>query len=790
MSTTSQSIEEIIPFIFFNAPNDFVVGTDALLDGTGNIDYNLPTYRLTDADVVPTPGRPLLTVSPSERGPSRVQAEGNLWPLFHFLSHPAIYRLMPFIRVPARIPRTDPTDLATILDRAVPVFENIQHSYVFIPHSRAQLVVLVGLLRLVSAVSQIVPARVQSGWTAFLPANEPATSPTWDTYPPLSTVWLLPGTEEFPMEQPLRDPLSVADHSTLLRIAPNLRVLVHFMARNRIRGANGPRMAVSLLNKALAPTYPISELLIDEFREGHLSPSITHIIFNSTVSSQSPRIMQANRTLTPALVIPRLPHEDLSSEPYPVMSDYDSMWYWWRRLQDKHPSAVAVRDARADSTSPHHWLTTPPASSTPMSPFTPTGPSAVGSASFDICSLRPSSVRGSPSKPEAITDTRSTPTPEMQVDLQEISPEDARAITEVLAADEPALVLSPPCPLLRARQKNYPGESASAPSSSVANVDPKGWPMIHVQSSRKSFTPPAEEVYNEEREEEREDDEDEKVTLLRKHKRTESRAPKGKGKAKSGTPAPSSRFPSIVHKTRGKSKKDELPAYILPRPVPTMDTVRLAADSMRDVPIAYSANRECEHGTPGTLCDHCKKGHLSHCTHTFTVPEHVQAANHIEPYAHLSNQCGNALLFDLSAARVDYELACLDGDGGGRWPRADEQGKGTSCLESGRARGRAHAEWHGWLWEGGCKWAGMGTQGDVVRAPAPAQAEWAVRAGYRKRAGPVLEADTAEGRGAEWRGGGCRVFNVGGTGYSKWRGWARGVTSLGGGAGGMGGVGY
>jgi hypothetical protein len=101
------------------------------------------------------------------------------------------------------------------------------------------------------------------------------------------------------MDQPLRDPFSVADHTTLLWIAhPNLRVLVHFMARNRIREANGPWMAVSLLDKALAPAYPIfvslmshprllkanslfaQELLIDEFRAGRLSPTITHIFFN------------------------------------------------------------------------------------------------------------------------------------------------------------------------------------------------------------------------------------------------------------------------------------------------------------------------------------------------------------------------------------------------------------------------------------------------------------------------------------------------------------------------------
>ncbi|KAJ7836055.1 hypothetical protein B0H14DRAFT_2589919 [Mycena olivaceomarginata] len=99
-----------------------------------------------------------------------------------------------------------------------------------------------------------------------------------------------------------------------------------------------------------------------------------------------------------------------------------------------------------------------------------------------------------------------------------------------------------------------------------------------------------------------------------------------------------------------------------------MDTVRLAAESLakeQSEPTVFDAgcsncifhNCDCKHDKPGMLCEHCKKGCLSHCTHTFTVPEHILAANHIEPYTNLSNQWGNKLLSDLSAARVDYELA-------------------------------------------------------------------------------------------------------------------------------------
>ncbi|KAJ7792198.1 hypothetical protein B0H14DRAFT_2624183 [Mycena olivaceomarginata] len=509
MSTPDQSIEAIIPFAFFNAPNDSTVGTNTLLDGTGNIDFNLPPYCLTNADVALTPGRPLLMVSPNERSPSQIQPDTNSWSPFHFLSHPAVYRSLHASRA------WTPHYLASILDHAVPVFETIQCSHVFILHSQAQLIVLAGLLRLVSAVAQIVPARIQSGWTAFLPSNEPATSPTWDTYSPLSSVWLFPGTEEFPMDQPLHDPLSVADHSTLLQIArPNLRVLVHFMARDRIRETNGPRMA--------------------------------------------------NRALGPSFVIPCLPHKDLSSEPYPVidMADYDSMWYWWQHLQDEHPSVVAARD----------W----------------TFCGWVHELQHLLVAIQLS----------------------MGLFLDEISPEDARAITEAIQADKPAPTL---ChrPAHSTVQGRKTTRGKAPPSTSAANVDSQGRPMIYVQSSHKSSTPPANEAYNEEGKEEKEIEEDEGVTLPKKQKCTGSRTPKtqGKGKARARSPAPPYHFPPTVRKTRGKSKKDELPAYVPPHPVPTTDSVRLASESITK-----------EQSEPTVVS-------------------------------------GNELITDLSAAHADYELA-------------------------------------------------------------------------------------------------------------------------------------
>jgi hypothetical protein len=130
--------------------------------------------------------------------------------------------------------------------------------------------------------------------------------------------------------------------------------------------------------------------------------------------------------------------------------------------------------------------------------------------------------------------------------------------------------------------------------------------MIIARSSRKSVTPSAGETYHEEGEEAGEEEEAEEPARPTKRQRTSSRAATGqaqgkgkdKGKARAPKPiTPSPRFPPAVRKTRGKSKKAELSPYIPSRAVPTMDTVRLAAESLakeqREPTVVSEVNRDC-----------------------------------------------------------------------------------------------------------------------------------------------------------------------------------------------------
>ncbi|KAJ7896424.1 hypothetical protein B0H14DRAFT_3425793 [Mycena olivaceomarginata] len=587
--------------------------------------------------------------------------------------HPAIYRLMPFVRVPACIPRTDPGYLATIIDCAVPVFETVHRAHPHVQHTRTLMILLANINRFVLAVKALVPHRAHDEWFAFVPPGGSATSPRWDTYPSLYANWLFPGTEEFPDDQPLRDPLS-----------------------GKANNSRDTDRAVHLLNEAIDPQITLFQTVADEFRAGRLSPAISQRFFNTVRAlieflpseqrnsawthdflPEDPDF--ANLFLTTSIAIPRAPHEDTLEDPYPIkdMSSFDPIWYWWKRLQEEYrpqgegasPRPTSDSGSRAGTYSPHYVPTTPPElSPTPVpgqtTPPAQTGNSAVGSASFDIRQLLRSAGRNTPTPHKASVIAASPPDSiEMQVDSPEMSSANALAIAEAL--DDPPPRCGPP--RAATRGKRAPRQGAPLVQPAPASLcDIKGRPMIKTRSSQRSVTPPASEAYNEEGEEEKEDEEEEEEEeepiRPAKRQRTSSSVPKGRGrgKAKAATPAPSaasSRFPLVERKTRGKRKKDELPPYVPPRPVPTMDTVRLAAESLAKeqhkptvvvqtasfaIAIASMVNRGC-----------CVTTAIRDASPIAPTPSPSRSTFKLRT---ISSR-GNELLLNLSAARIDYELA-------------------------------------------------------------------------------------------------------------------------------------
>ncbi|KAJ7318618.1 hypothetical protein DFH08DRAFT_971356 [Mycena albidolilacea] len=699
MSNTdaSRSFLDGAPFATFNTPGDTRSGVDQFFSAPDLFNFLPPPYCLTDADVFPTPGCPFLTVHPDEIGFSTIQVSEDCWKALDFLAHPAIYRLLPFARVPERIRRMDPGYLATILDRAVPVFETLHRAYPLVPHTQTFMTLLAALVHMVLVVRELVPARAQDKWFAFLPEGESTHSAHWDMYPPLSF-----GNNPF---------VTLSSSPTTLRIArPTLHALAAFLAKGKVYDDTDVDRVVQLFDDAIAPENGVFRAIANEYRAGRLSAHIMHAFFNSIrdlvdylpADRRNPAWTIDLIPMDPAsasLLIPvwfailRGLHEDSLEEPYPVqgMSAFDSVWHWWRRVQAGYSQPTAISPPRrsgsagspAGTYSPHYEPSTTPERSTtpilrPASPPAQLGPSAVGSASFDIRQLLGSAKKDlpTPRKVSAIAASPESPT-EMQVDPPEMSSADAIAIAEALNDLPPRR--GPPRTAARGKQTSR----RSAPSVHPAPTgvhDKQGRPMIVIKLSQRSITPPASEAYNEEGKEEKEEEEEEEVPPRpAKRRRTAPTLPKsktpgksmGKGKVQVETPAlvdTSSTFPIPVHKTHGKSKKAEMPAYVPPQPVLLMDTVSLAAEtlaSQRCEPLVFDTgcsncifrDRKCDHGAPRTLCEHCDKGCLSHCSHNFSVADHARAANHLEPYARLSNERGNELITDLSAARADYELA-------------------------------------------------------------------------------------------------------------------------------------
>ncbi|KAJ7300347.1 hypothetical protein DFH08DRAFT_828545 [Mycena albidolilacea] len=462
------------------------------------------------------------------------------------------------------------------------------------------------------------------------PSSQKANLPTLR----IGICWVFPCTQEFPDEQPLRDTFLLADHVTLQRIArPALHALAAFLAKGRVYDDTDIDHVVQLFDDAIAPENAVFRIIADEFHAGRLSAHIAHAFCNSVrdlvdylpadrrntawATDLLPEDPAYASLLIPAwFSIPRGPHKDSLEEPYPVQGSH------------------------AGTYSPCYEPSTPPERSlTPiLRPATPPaqlGPSAVGSASFDIRQLLGSAKKDPPT---------------------------LRKASAIAAADLLVLPLGAGKLLAGAHPLRIPHLLPYIQFFLLLLRDKKGQPMIKIKSSQKSVTPPASEAYNEEGEEEKDEEEEEEEEEVpprpAKHRRTAPALPKsktpgkskGKGKAQVETPALadlSSTFPIPVRKTHGKSKKAELPAYVPPQPF----------DAGCSNCILRDRDRECDHGAPRSLCEHCEKGRLSHCSHNFSVVDHARTANHLEPYTRLSNERGNELITDLSAARADYELA-------------------------------------------------------------------------------------------------------------------------------------
>ncbi|KAJ7663551.1 hypothetical protein B0H14DRAFT_2658770 [Mycena olivaceomarginata] len=117
----------------------------------------------------------------------------------------------------------------------------------------------------------------------------------------------------------------------------------------------------------------------------------------------------------------------------------------------------------------------------------------------------------------------------------------------------------------------------------------------------------------------------------------------------------SSIFPAVERKTRGKHRTNELPPY---RPVPTMDTVRLAAESLakeqREPTVVVRCRLFELYLSQSLIASMVNWG----CCATTAIRDTSPTAPTPSPSrSTFKLRRGNELLLDLSVARINYKLA-------------------------------------------------------------------------------------------------------------------------------------
>ncbi len=116
-SSPSQHFRE-----FSQLPSD-PVGTDLFFADPGAFNYDAaPPYRLDFNDIHWHASRPFFPVIQEERASGDYQMSEEERNSLYFLRHPAIIRILPFLRRPRRLQRISREYAVDLLDRAAPIF--------------------------------------------------------------------------------------------------------------------------------------------------------------------------------------------------------------------------------------------------------------------------------------------------------------------------------------------------------------------------------------------------------------------------------------------------------------------------------------------------------------------------------------------------------------------------------------------------------------------------------------------------------------------------------------------
>ncbi|KAJ7235317.1 hypothetical protein B0H12DRAFT_1076131, partial [Mycena haematopus] len=297
---------------FSQLPSD-PVGADVFFLNPGAFVFSsMPPYRLDASDIHWHASRPFFPVLQEERAVGDYQMSEEERNSLYFLRHPAIIRVLPFLRRPRRFQRISRDYAVDLLDRAVPVFRTFSRAYPHLPHTPLQEGLVRALVLFVQRVSSRFPDAVSEGWR-YIYMGHPFEH--WAERERMPPFFRFPWTTEFSASHPLVPfQLSELNHNSLLNIrSPALECLLEILASPpRLLSSAEQDRTAQVLNRGI----PCLLQLARELRERRVSPDFAHGVFNST-RSLIQGFPEGRRNRAWTLALPAY-NEDFSQSVFPA----------------------------------------------------------------------------------------------------------------------------------------------------------------------------------------------------------------------------------------------------------------------------------------------------------------------------------------------------------------------------------------------------------------------------------------------------------------------------------------
>ncbi|KAJ7199349.1 hypothetical protein B0H12DRAFT_1081392 [Mycena haematopus] len=321
-----------------------------------------------------------------ETGLGDADLSADEWKSVYFLLHPAVIRLLPFLRHPEWLRRTSAEYLAFLLNAGLHSFCILVRALRHLPSTDLVLSFIRGLLTVVFHVQREAPTLVNSDWFVLRMENS---DEFWMSRAPLSPTFHFPWVVEFAPDHPVLPPqLDIRDHHRLAAIrSPELESLLSLISQF-------PRVdtpARCLLNSELVHnrvTTPFVYRVVNNFHG---------FVLSLPEARRSPRWLtslpiagpaQRNFHFPEGFVYPSGPHESEVTTPYPTWGQISppiqdplvDLWdHHQRSLIQDSPTSPPARAStpplsptgRIEGTSPMYEPSSPISPLRPLSPASP-----------------------------------------------------------------------------------------------------------------------------------------------------------------------------------------------------------------------------------------------------------------------------------------------------------------------------------------------------------------------------------------------------------------------------------